>query len=461
MIRRVSLRKETTFKNWISILPREILAKHVFPFLSLLELGNLDKASISREARSRLLEALHITELNRNIIINSVNCANWVLSRGIRLFDITIENRHGTICSLLFRYSPNIRRLVFSNEPYGDTIVRLIATTLKKITQIEIINWNKESKDYLYDIDDDSIVALSRECPCLVYLDLAHCKHISVEAINSLALGCPNINHLNLPGFNLDVNELVARLSTGFTNLTHLDISGGHELSDDSILLMAGGCPNIIHLDLKNCYLITTYSMLFIAQNCSKLIHLNLSQCDGITDDAMSTISQYCPQLTYLDLSGCDDLSDNAIIALFQGCINLAHLNLGECDFSDASIIAITFSPRAHCLLNLTLCDCNITDVSVILLSQGCPNLVSLDVSRCETITDDSVFMLPKGCPKLERILLKGCYQLTFASITVLLEECSKLRYLDICQILSTFKNSWANEFFNKYPSVAIILVNN
>ena len=49
--------------------------------------------------------------------------------------------------------------------------------------------------------------------------------------------------------------------------------------------------------------------------------------------------------------------------------------------------------------------------------TEGCPGLISVDLSGCYQITDACVIALSQGCPKLSSLNLSGCSQITDAGI--------------------------------------------
>ena len=72
-------------------------------------------------------------------------------------------------------------------------------------------------------------------------------------------------------------------------------------------------------------------------------------------------------------------------------------------------------------LISVDLSGCyQITDACVIALSQGCPKLSSLDLRNCGQITDACVIALSQGCPQLSSLNLYGCEQITDACVTAL-----------------------------------------
>ena len=71
----------------------------------------------------------------------------------------------------------------------------------------------------------------------------------------------------------------------------------------------------------------------------------------------------------------------------------------------------------------------------MIALSQGCPQLSSLDLSGCNQITDACVIALSQGCPQLSSLNLYDCEQITDAGVAALLQGCPDLKFRDFRDI--------------------------
>jgi hypothetical protein len=147
---------------------------------------------------------------------------------------------------------------------------------------------------------------------------------------------------------------------------------------------------------------------------------------DETFEGAFSTI------LRSVDLGSCPQITDASMIALSQGRPHLHTIDLSRCDkLSDASMIALSQGcPHLH-TIDLYRCD-QITDAGMIALSQGCPHLHTIDLYRCDQITDAGMIALSQGCPHLHTIDLKFCLGITDASMIALSQGCSHLHTIEL-----------------------------
>ena len=72
-------------------------------------------------------------------------------------------------------------------------------------------------------------------------------------------------------------------------------------------------------------------------------------------------------------------MSDAAIVALTDGCSNLVDIDLVGTSIGDTSIIVLSERCQSLSSLNLTECD-NVTDVGLSALGRGCPHLTTLKI---------------------------------------------------------------------------------
>ena len=59
-----------------------------------------------------------------------------------------------------------------------------------------------------------------------------------------------------------------------------------------------------------------------------------------------------------------------------------------------------------------------ISRVGLRMYTEGCPRLISVDLSGCYQITDACVIALSQGCPQLSSLNLSDCRQITDACVT-------------------------------------------
>ena len=116
--------------------------------------------------------------------------------------------------------------------------------------------------------------------------------------------------------------------------------------------------------------------LLFIASGkFPLLVSLACRRCNNITETGITELVRGCPQITTLDFTYCDWVTDASVTRLSSEFTQLTALNL---------------------------CGCDITDASIILLTNRCSLLTRLDLPNCYEITEATVIALRQAHPKLE-----------------------------------------------------------
>ena len=157
------------------------------------------------------------------------------------------------------------------------------------------------------------------------------------------------------------------------------------------------------------------------------------------------------PSLTSIDLSGCVNLGDSGIEAILnccldqacrpshdddivigvetKGCRQLRNLNLSSCEVSDIGLVAI--SKGCPNLISITLSDTKggmgITDGGLESFAEGCSLLEYLDLVNLSTVTDVGISGLASYCTQLKRIRLSGARTVTNMSLHALIAWCPNI----------------------------------
>lgn len=100
---------------------------------------------------------------------------------------------------------------------------------------------------------------------------------------------------------------------------------------------------------------------MMVVEEFVNLCNLSLMYCINIGDLSVIRISEKLNKLTTLNLSYLRSITDTSILQLVDGCPHFLHLYLSNF---------------------------NITDISLVRLSERISNLVTSDVSSCKKITD-------------------------------------------------------------------------
>ncbi|CAM9288778.1 unnamed protein product, partial [Phaeothamnion confervicola] len=125
-------------------------------------------------------------------------------------------------------------------------------------------------------------------------------------------------------------------------------------------------------------------------------------------DAELSALGRHCPQLRDLNVAHCPAVSDIGVRAVAAGCRGLERIELRR-----------------------SLLPFKVTDVALLSLGEGCPELRDLGLGNCDAVTDVGVDWLTQGCPLLRRLDLSGAVRVGNAGVGSL-ARCAGLRWLSL-----------------------------
>ncbi|KAL3629595.1 Transcription factor COE2 [Castilleja foliolosa] len=279
---------------------------------------------------------------------------------------------------------------------YGKAITDLVLSGLKNVSQKGF--W---------------VMGQARGLQKLSSLTITLCLGITDMSLEAVAKGCPNLKHVFLRKccFVSD-NGLVAFAKTA-SSLDSFLLEECNRITQLGILTALSRCiSKVKSVSLIKCLGIKDLSTEFpILSPCESLRCLSIRSCPGFGTSSLSMLGKLCSHLHHLDLSGLCGITDAGLLPLLEGCkTGLVKVNLSDCvNLSDEVVLALSsLHGKTLEVLNLDGCQ-KITDASLEALSNTCPSLNDLDVSRC-SITDSGVVALSYGVQSNLQILsLSGC----------------------------------------------------
>ena len=241
-------------KNFVTSLPVEVLRYHLFSFLTLPDLTRLDTTSSQRRARCIVLKILNGFIIRSKVQIISLNCAEWTIRRGIRLFDVAIGCHCNSrqllfrdISLRLFKYNCDIQKVDnMTKEGYTNEVILLVSQNLPNLASITHTGIDERVNTYL---TDESVIMLASRCPRLIEVDLGQCSGLSKRAVIALSQGCPQLMSIYLNFWNCD---------------------------DDALMELSRNCPNLRNVNLGDC-MITDGAICELSRCCRNLMRINLS----------------------------------------------------------------------------------------------------------------------------------------------------------------------------------------
>ena len=87
-------------------------------------------------------------------------------------------------------------------------------------------------------------------------------------------------------------------------------------------------------------------------------------------------------------------------------------------------------------VVSLDLCHCNLSDASVMAITQHCTGLQSFCNMHCDDLTVISIASLVRNCPALKELHLLECFNLSNASMLSIAKHCPGLQVLDLVECI-------------------------
>ncbi|KAM5204503.1 F-box and leucine-rich repeat protein 13 [Hipposideros larvatus] len=343
-------------------------------------------------------------------------------------------------------------------------------------------------------------------CKNLQELNVSDCPTLTDESMRYISEGCPGVLYLNLSNTTI-TNRTMRLLPRHFHNLQNLSLAYCRKFTDKGLqyLNLGNGCHKLIYLDLSGCTQISVQGFRSIANSCTGIMHLTINDMPTLTDSCVKALVEKCPRIASVVFIGAPHISDCAFKALstcnlrkirFEGnnritdaCFkfidkcypNISHIYMVDCKgITDASLKSLsplkklTVLNLANCvrigdmglkqfldgpvstkIKELNLSNCILSDVSIVKLSERCPNLNYLSLRNCEYLTDlgityivniyslvsvdlsgtdisnEGLTILSRH-KKLKELCLSECYKITNFGIQAFCKGSLILEYLDV-----------------------------
>lgn len=226
---------------------------------------------------------------------------------------------------------------------------------------------------------------------------------------------------------------------TCMNGLIRFSCIGAKSLSNYGIALLARNNVNLKHINISTCTGVTDIGLREIGLNCPKLQSLIISSCHGIEGTGLVSIAESCKNLLKVDVSSCKSLQRWSLTKLFYNCFKLEDINISNlhevCD-DEVRVLA----QNAPNLFSFIAKDSPlVSDESLLLITQHCPDIDVIDISRSQfanRISDVSLLAMAQKSPTLRVLRLSGCSGITDVGLTWLSEGCKVLEELDMCGLV-------------------------
>ena len=178
---------------------------------------------------------------------------------------------------------------------------------------------------------------------------------------------------------------------------------------------------------------ITPKSVNNLLNNCKKLAELRVSQMrQTITDSAIEIlIGNQAENLKKLDFTSLTNVSSESLISLLKKATSLQVLYLSFCNNINKKVSKEIVNLK--CIRELYISRQKfLLDECVESISLNCPNLVSLNISKCPSIGDKAIASIFNNLPSM-RILFMANVAITEKITDLLKQQNLSLECLELC----------------------------
>ncbi|KAF8041769.1 hypothetical protein BT93_A0387 [Corymbia citriodora subsp. variegata] len=279
--------------------------------------------------------------------------------------------------------------------------VTVLSQKLKRLSRIDV-----SGNQF---VSDDSLIALSENCPSLREIGFRDCSFITTSAIAFLIKNKPDLVSLavNVIGMTILYVELVDSFHFA-RGLSSLDFSRSF-ITDGLLMSVAEANIPLKSLVLSHASGFTFDGISEIVTNHRGIEVLDFQAVTILTDHQMDAICKVLLGLTSINVSLCPKLTNATLYSLTRHCpllkeIKMVKTNLKKDNANEADIPANS-QVRS---LNIS-CNVNLTDRCLEKIVRACPKLQYLDVGYCAEITGDSIMGVLKSCPEIKHLGISHC----------------------------------------------------
>ena len=442
--------EEPVHSTSISMLPEDLMRKHVLSFLEIREIVRLDSALNNRNLRKYFHASLDGTVLGGIVDVRHLNwcklrrCSAKTLrvssdwESGNHL-DHTLQFETLQIFASAKISESGLRRMLTTSHGFKTLDVQsFYGLSLRHVAPLDVhlslIEINANNNMYLR---EDVLIALVSRCPLLQVIKASGNRHNTKLLPLALAKHCHQLREVNLLtscGRREDDNE---QRSTGYC-----------ELFQSCRLL------EVVHCS----YEFTLTNMQTLADCCQRLNSVSLS-CSQIpswedthtaqADAALTALVQNNPHIHTLRFTNCKCFSDASLRAVAESLPNLHTFSLNNCKASLTGLSAIRTS-CAHLtvleacdLLHFTLEDSVVRDYLPLSI------LKALHI-HSTTLSDERLVTLAQNNPAITALVIfsSDSYFSNVQNLPVLTSNslCKALRCLPQLEMLYVEQHIYKNE---------------
>lgn len=311
-----------------------------------------------------------------------------ILSIHTALYSIDLSHSRqlaAIILPYLIRRCVLVERLNVSFCSLTGPVFRLVAQFLHRLRTIFMPGCT---------IHDEVYVEMVSHCQLIETLVLGYSPYLTSVICEAMAKSLPNLKTFALWGnqqaFNKQSMETLVRSCRKIDKiaLTHTGID------DDVLIALVEHCP-ITRIEINGCQRVRSTWMASLGTHCPMLTHFVAEQVN-IQDVGLRELSK-CTKLEYVNLSSCAELTNESLSLLLQSCPQISVLRLKECAW--------------------------VNDQTLEIISSYGRSLQELDLSSNGAITAEGILNMIVKSQRLHRLHAVNCVNLKFLTDVALIER--------------------------------------
>ena len=292
----------------------------------------------------------------------------------------------------------------------------------------------------LTSVSDHIVSQIIQKYPLLEGLEIHACSYVNIYNCLYYVCQLKNLRKLSFDDFGCEGNPTLfnKKLVKVFQSCSLLEIVSieSEHISDVTIQGLFENCPNIKKLNLCHSNDMSLDGFLGLKQRQTCLQHLGLKYT-FVDDKILQVIVKNSSTLKYLDVTGCIHITDVGLCAVGDHCKELQTF-IGNkyqyergCNITNVGLQRIAEGCQQLRMLEVNFCP-GISDSGIIAVAEHCPNLSEIGLAGCLSVTDNAVISLANHCKSLRIVHLTECVQITARSINVLISSCRWIQMLSL-----------------------------
>ncbi|EAY77710.1 hypothetical protein OsI_32751 [Oryza sativa Indica Group] len=228
-------------------------------------------------------------------------------------------------------------------------------------------------------------------------------------------------------------------LIEGCKGLEKLTLNWFLHISEKGLVGIANRCRNLQSLALLGGY-VQNHGLITLAEGCN-LSELKLCGVQELTDEGLvEFVKIRSKSLVSLDISFCNCcITDRSLHAIGTYCHNLEVLSVESKHVNENKGI-ISVAKGCQYLKSLKMVWLGVSDEALEAIGSSCSALENLSLDNLNKCSDRSLFSIANGCKQLKSLIIKSSVKFTDRSIERVSQNCKMLQHMDInmCHIMET-----------------------